>query len=352
MIEALSTYNRSRSLVQKMPKTKFHKIHPRFFCSRTTPADIAIIGAGAAGMSSAISARYEGFKITVFESRSSLGGSFSNTPLIHNLPGHPIGISGSSLAHASFKQALKLGADCHFGTSIVKIFKENKNFILYDQNNKYYFAQKIILATGVQYRRLDVKGSENLENKGIYYEVEDTLTKNINNQMPLVIYGGGNSAGQAVMFYQSNGAKISLVFRGVDLESTMSHYLTQRIKRSAVRLIPNSIISSVEGSDWLTEVKIKNQKNGKEEQIKTEHLFTMIGGIPPKLPVLDFDKLKLDQRGYVLVNSKLDFSTSVDGIYAVGDITSVGAGRIILAQAQGVMAFVQAALALNPNAAL
>ncbi len=351
MIASLSAYNRPINILQRALKTKFHKIHPRFFNSRTSPADIAIIGAGAAGMSCAISARYEGFKISVFESRQTLGGSFSNTPLIHNLPGHPIGISGSSLSHASYQQALKLGADCNFGTSIVKISKDTKNFILYDQNNKYYLAHKIILATGVQYRRLNIEGSKTLENKGIYYEVEDALTEKIK-QMPLIIYGAGNSAGQAVMFYQSNGAKISLIFRGDNLESSMSKYLIERIKRNRVRLIPNTVITSVEGLDWLSTIKIKNQKNGIEQYIKTKYLFTMIGGIPPKLPDLDFGKLKIDARGYVVINSKIDFSTSVDGIYAVGDITSIGAGRIILAQAQGVMAFTQAALSLDPNAAL
>lgn len=313
----------------------------------TSVKDFGIIGAGAAGMAAAIHARYDGFSVSVFESRLLQGGSYSNTPLIQNLPGFPTGVSGASLSSGSIQQLEKLGGTYFSGTTIEEILRTPSHFILRDTIGRQHPVCKIILATGVAYRKLQIPGSAELEGRGIYYEVDDSILEEVNrNRSPICIYGGGNSAGQAALFYESVGAKVTLVYRSKDLTKSMSQFLIQRISRLGIDIFPSSTITRVEGHPTLSNITVKDSNTGDENKLNTHHLFAMIGGIPSPLPKLNFDTIALDERGYILVKghskSHTSFATSVPNIYAAGDITSIGAGRILLAQAQGVAAFVEA----------
>lgn len=308
--------------------------------------DYGIIGAGAAGMAAAIHARYEGFTVAVFESRKQNGGAFSHTPSIHNIPGHAIGISGASLSQSSIQQFEKLGGSFFSNTTIKKISKDEKGFLLQDQSGRIYKVSQVILATGVAYRKLNIESAKKLEGKGIFYEVDDTIVGEVwHQEFPLYIYGAGNSAGQAALFYSSMGAKVSLICRRSGLEATMSQYLIQRMKRFNIEIIPNSLVAEVKGKKRLSGISIQSLKTKEVTNVQTHHLFAIIGGEPSPLPELDWDKIATDVRGYVVVSgyndSKSSFSTNIPGIYAAGDITSVGAGRILLAQAQGVSAFIE-----------
>lgn len=325
--------------------TPFKRMMGRKFS--TKPFDVAVIGAGAAGMSAAIHGRFDGFNVAVFEGRRLRGGSFSHTPIINNLPGYPLGISGASLSESTIQQFQKLGGSFFSERLIKKISKKEDCFILNAQNGDSYQAKTIILATGVAYRKLDLPKAKELENKGIYYEVDDTICDRIiQDKIPIYIYGGGNSAGQAAVFYRSLGSRVVLINRGDSLTKTMSQCLIDRMNGLGCEIIPNTAITSVEGEQTLTSIAATHLESNKITQFSTNHLFVLIGGIPAPLPEVDFDSLALDDRGYVKVEGytqkMASLATSINGIFAAGDITHIGAGRIQLAQAQGVQAIIQA----------
>lgn len=337
-------------------KIKKSKIQKRFYQTSYFPelADVAVIGGGAAGLSAVINLRFEGYRTTLFERRQT-GGSYSNTPLIQNVPGFPTGISGYYLSQGASQQAMKLGATCLYNTTITCILKDREDYFnLYDQNERKFTARRIIIASGLEYRKLGLPKFEELENKGIYYEVEDKLIREISMQkLPIVIYGAGNSAGQAAIFYHSIGAKVILAFRGKDMSAHMSQHLRQRINNIGMKILPQMLISQVSGSTRLSSLTLKNIEDSTTKVVETSYLFIMIGGIPAELPKFENAELKMDARGYVKVtgsdNGQFDLSTSIPGVYAAGDITSIGAGRIILAQAQGVFASLQAMNSLDSH---
>lgn len=309
--------------------------------------DVAIIGGGAAGMSAAIHGRFDGFKIAVFEERSSKGGNFSNTPIINNLPGYPLGISGASLSESTIQQFQKLGGRFFSSISIKEILKKDSLFLLRDQNKNIYFTKTIILATGVAYRKLGFDNETFLEGKGLYYEVDDTICNQIIEEgTSIYIYGGGNSAGQAAVFYRSLGARVVLMHRNDSLKKSMSQYLIDRMELLRCEILPNTTLKSIEGEQKLTSIKIQNLISKENKEFKTNYLFIMIGGVPKPLPKPTFSDFVLDDRGYIKVNGFLkrdtSLETNIEGIYAAGDITSIGAGRIQLAQAHGVMAIKEA----------
>ncbi len=314
--------------------------------------DVSVIGAGAAGMSAAIHGRFDGLKVGVFEQRAVRGGSFCSTPNINNLPGYPLGVSGASLSQATIQQFQKLGGTFFPATSIKKIFKEADLFLLNDQNNHSYLTKTIILATGVAYRALNLPKAKELAGKGIYYEVDDSICDKLTKlKTPICIYGSGNSAGQAAVFYRSFGSHVALIHRNDSLEKSMSHYLIERITRLGCEILPQTTITEVDGDQELTLIKAKNLKFNETKEFQTNHLFAMIGGTPSPLPAVEFDSFSLDERGYVKVTgfskNKISLETSIPGIYAAGDMTSIGAGRIQLAQAQGVQAIMEAMHSLN-----
>jgi thioredoxin reductase (NADPH) len=314
--------------------------------------DAGVIGAGAAGMSAAIHGRFDGLKVGVFEQRLLKGGSFSNTPVINNLPGYPLGVSGASLSESAIQQFQKLGGSFFAGTSIKRISKRAELFLLSDQNNNSYLTKIIILATGVAYRTLNLPKAKELEGKGIYYEVDDSICDQVTQvSNPIYIYGGGNSAGQAAVFYKSFGFRVILVHRNASLEKSMSHYLIERMSRLGCEVLANTTVTEVTGDKRLTSIKMQHLTSSETREFATNHLFVLIGGIPTPLPYVDFNFFNLDERGYVKVagfsKDRRSFETNIPCIYAAGDITSVGAGRIQLAQAQGVQAIMEAMLALD-----
>ncbi len=318
----------------------------------TQAFDVSVVGAGAAGMSAAIHGRFDGLKVGVFEQRSSKGGSFCNTPIINNLPGYPLGVSGASLSESTIQQFQKLGGSFFPGTAITKISKQAHHFLLSDQNDHPYLAKTIILATGVAYRSLNLPKAKELEGKGIYYEVDDSICDKVTKlTMPICIYGGGNSAGQAAVFYRSFGSRVVLLHRNASLENSMSQYLIERMDRLGCEIFSKTAITEIIGDQRLTSIKTQNTESNETREFATNHIFVLIGGTPAHLPHVDFGSFILDERGYVKVagftKDKKSLETNIPHIYAAGDITSIGAGRIQLAQAQGVQAVMEAMLSLN-----
>lgn len=296
-----------------------------------------IVGGGAAGMAIAINARYEGYSVMVFEKRPDIGGAYCHTPLIHNLPGFPSGISGYNLSSGSREQLLRLGGMYISNCEIIKICREMDHFVLWDQNGKTYKVYKVIITIGTTYKKLDIENSRDFEGKGIYYEPDDSLLDKLaQSENPICIYGAGNSAGQAALFYDSLGIQVYLIYRDENLYKSMSKYLITRINASDIKQFNKNQIVSLEGDKHLEAISLDNG-----EKIRTEYLFVMIGGIPPTIPKVDCGEILLSKRGYIQINPP-SWATNVPGIWAAGDITSVGAGRLILAQAQGVSAFIEA----------
>lgn len=322
-----------------------HGVGRRF---STHAFDVSVIGAGAAGMSAAIHGRFDGLKVAVFEQKAVRGGSFCNTPAINNLPGYPLGVSGASLSESTIQQFQKLGGTFFPGTLIKKISKQADCFLL----NDCYLTKTVVLATGVAYRTLNLPKVKELEGNGIYYEVDDSICDQLTElNTPICIYGGGNSAGQAAVFYRSFGSRVVLIHRNASLEKSMSQYLIEKMARLGCEIFARTGITEVSGDKRLKSIKTQNFESNETGEFETNHLFVLIGGIPAPLPSVDFASFTLDERGYVKVagfsKDKTSFETSIPHIYAAGDMTSMGAGRIQLAQAQGVQAIMEAMLFLN-----
>lgn len=306
--------------------------------------DIAILGGGAAGSAAAISALFEGASVGVFEKRGLGGGGFCHTPLINNVPGYPEGITGSDLSARTIEHIERLGGTYLPNTTINLIDKIGNTFLLGGKCKQFFSAKQVIIATGVTYRPLEVPGAKKLESRGLFYEVEDALVDTVRATHPTIgIYGAGNSAGQAALFYDKLGATVTMLLRGKDLESSMSQHLIQRIYDRKINLIPQTTITALEGSSSLTAIKTKHVTTQQETTLPMQHLFAMIGGEPPELPEIPFATLEIDHRGYIVTKDQV---TSVSGIHAAGDVTTEGAGRILLAQASGVSASIKALQAL------
>lgn len=319
----------------------------RRFFSTGKPYDIGIVGGGPAGTASAVSALYEGYRVALFDKNMHGGGACKFTPEILNVPGFPRGVSGQTLSLSTLEQVQNLGGSYFQGREVKKISREGNLFILHDEKER-HIVRSVILAPGVLYKRLPVPSVEKFEHSCLYYQVEDRLVASIreaSTPIHIAIIGGGNSAGQGALFYASHGAKVTLIHRNDGLFETMSRYLIQRLVEKNVTIVGGSNVIALEASPNLKAISIKHKKTLQEALIPIDFVFALIGAHPPTLPETD-SPIRRDDRGYIRIMPP-SHMTSLPGIFAAGDATSKGAGRILLAEAQGVQAFIQAAMYLT-----
>ena len=203
--------------------------------------------------------------------------------------------------------------------------------------DKTVVARTIVIATGAKYRKPDVNGLERFEGAGIHYSATPVDVHPCIGQ-PIVIVGGGNSAGQAAMFLSSKASHVYMLIRGPHLSSTMSDYLVQRIRASnAITLHPCSRVVSLEGEAHLSHVTWQSEVTGEKTRLATENLFVMIGADPCTTWLRGC--VDLDSSGFVLTSSGSGglgpFETSVRGIFAVGDVRSGSVKRVASAVGEG-----------------
>jgi thioredoxin reductase (NADPH) len=313
-----------------------------------TVYDLAVVGAGPAGLAAAVYGASEGLNTVVLE-RDAPGGQAGRSMRIENYLGFPTGITGRELAENAVVQANKFGAHLPVASPVTGLSFDNKYAVLHLDNGETVSAKCLLIATGADYRLLGVEGCERFEGCGVYYAatpVEAQLCKGSD----VVVVGGGNSAGQATVFLSGQVRKVYLVVRGGDLYEHMSSYLAKRIEETPnVEVLLNTEVRRMSGDRCLREVEVVNNKTGEARTIKTPALFSFIGATPRTdwLP----PEIEKDEKGFVRTGASLENSeawtarrqphlleTSRPGVFAAGDVRSGSAKRVASAVGEGSMA--------------
>ena len=299
--------------------------------------DVAVVGAGPAGLAAAVYAASEGLSTIVIEGNAP-GGQAGTSSKIENYLGFPTGVSGAQLASRGHLQALKFGVYFAISRNVVSTAQVDGVHRLILAGGAAVCARSVVIASGARYRRLNVKNHEGFENRGLHYAataMESLLCR----ERDIIVVGGGNSAGQASIFLSSIARHVHHIVRGASLESTMSQYLISRIERSQqITLYTDTEIDGLEGKAALEFVTWTNRKTGESVRRPISNVFVMIGAEPNSGWV--YGAVKLDDKGFVLTGGQSGFeatsyATSVPGIYAVGDVRAESVKRVASAVGEG-----------------
>jgi thioredoxin reductase (NADPH) len=299
--------------------------------------DVAVVGAGPAGLAAAVYAASEGLSTIVIEGNAP-GGQAGTSSKIENYLGFPTGVSGAQLASRGHLQALKFGVYFAISRDVVSTAQVDGLHRLIFAGGLAVCARSVVIASGARYRRLNVKSHEDFENRGLYHAataMESLLCRD----REIIIVGGGNSAGQASVFLSGVAKHVHHIVRGASLESSMSQYLISRIERSPhITLYTDTEIDKLEGKAALEFVTWTNRKSGESVRWPISSVFVMIGAEPNSGWV--YGAVKLDEKGFVLTGGTLGFeatpyATNVPGVYAVGDVRSESVKRVASAVGEG-----------------
>jgi thioredoxin reductase (NADPH) len=302
----------------------------------TSVYDVAIIGAGPAGLATAVYAASEGLSTIVVEGLAP-GGQAGTSSRIENCLGFPTGISGQDLADRALVQAQRFGAQFVISRKVIALVAETGRNLLIMEHGRRLSSRCVVIATGAQYRSISAENYRRFEGIGIHYAATE-LKAALCGHEGVAVVGGGNSAGQAALFLSSRVLKVHLIVRAGDLSGTMSDYLVQRITAAPnIVLRTNSQISSLHGTEWLESVTIKNSCRGDEETVEVCGLFVMIGATPNTEWL--GASVDTDSSGFIRTGTGADgttpHSTSLPGVYAVGDVRSGSVKRVASAVGEG-----------------
>jgi thioredoxin reductase (NADPH) len=298
--------------------------------------DVAIVGAGPAGLAAAVNGASEGLKTLVIEGTAP-GGQAGMSSRIENYLGFPSGLSGQELANRAQIQAQKFGARLAISRRVIGIEYGNSLIQLRLSDDECVKARSVVIASGAEYRKLDVPGFARFEGSGIHYAATG-MEGNLCLDSEVAVIGSGNSAGQAALFLARNASHVYLVFRGTSLGATMSDYLVQRI--SASRLIsihPRSEIEGLQGDIHLERATWINNQTGRRETHAIKNLFVLIGATPNTAWLQG--EVQLDHNGFVCtgaaVGARGPHETSRRGVFAIGDVRSGSVKRVASAAGEG-----------------
>jgi thioredoxin reductase (NADPH) len=314
--------------------------------------DVVIIGAGPAGLAAAVYGASEGLKTLLIE-RKAPGGQAGTSSRIENYLGFPAGLSGADLTRRAITQAMRLGAEFLSPQSVSDIKqKDGYKTIILDDGPE-IISRTVVITTGVDYRKLEVKGVENFTGAGIYYGAATTEASACTGKDVYVI-GGGNSAGQAAMHLSKYATKVHIVIRREDLVATMSAYLITQISETPnIEVLGNTEIVEAHGGNCLEKLTLKNCITQETFTNKAAALYIFIGAKPYtdwiKLDIIknnkDFIETGRELRSYESFNKvwklKRDpflLETSCSGIFAAGDVRAGAMNRVASAVGEGSMA--------------
>ena len=300
--------------------------------------DVAVIGAGPAGLATAVYAASEGLSVLVLDCRA-FGGQAGASARIENYLGFPTGISGMALMGRAFSQAQKFGVEMAIPDEAVKLECGSDPFRLTLANGERVQARAAVIATGARYRRLDVAGLEAFEGISLHYWASPLEAK-LSAGQEVALVGGGNSAGQAVVFLAAHAARLTLLVRR-PLSATMSQYLVERIEGLPnVEVITGVEICALEGRDGLLEaIRWQNLLSGSESRRRVGQLFSFVGA-EPNTDWLRESGLKVDEKGFVCTGEdagegRLPLETNRRGVFAVGDVRAGSVKRVAAAVGDG-----------------
>jgi thioredoxin reductase (NADPH) len=321
---------------------------------RTTVSDLVIIGAGPAGLGAAVYAASEGLNVVMIEANAP-GGQAGTSSRIENYLGFPLGISGQELAARAYDQAQKFGARILIAKTVVRVDCDKKPYrVLFgDGDGEPLLTRAIIIASGVEYRRLAVENLSRFEGAGVYYAAT-RMEAQLCADEDIAVVGGANSAGQAAMFLAETAKRVHMLIRSDGLAKTMSRYLISRIEaHPRIELHPRTEIVGLEGNGHLEQIAWRTGRGGPVQTQKVRHVFTMTGAEPSTKWLAGC--LALDAKGFIKTGPALTadelavakwplrrsphlLETSLPGVFAVGDVRSGSTKRVASAVGEGSIA--------------
>lgn len=313
--------------------------------------DVAIIGAGPAGMAAAVYGGSEGLRTLLIEKHAP-GGQAGTSSRIENYLGFPKGLSGADLTHRAITQAKRFGIEFLSPKTVTKIETQNHYKKVHLAEGEVVNAKAVIITTGVQYRKLEADGIDNFTGAGVYYgsattEAQACRDKNV------YIVGGGNSAGQAAMYLANFAKNVYIVIRKPDLSSSMSQYLIDQINDTEnISLVPKSVIHAAHGKEYLECVSVRNLDTDAVEQKDAGALLIFIGARP--YTSWTGENILKNHRGFIKTgrDAQLDddfakqwrqkrepflLETSIPGVFAAGDVREGAMNRVASAVGEGAM---------------
>jgi len=293
--------------------------------------DVLVVGAGPAGLAAAVFGASEGLDVVVVEDVA-IGGQAGSSSRIENYLGFPRGVSGTELTRAAMMQAVKFGTRLVSPRSVTGLTRTASGFRVRLDDEHDINASAVIIASGAQYRRLDVPGLADLEGRGIYYAASDLEAKVVSGRNAVVV-GGANSAGQAALFLARHAAHVHVLIRRDDLRETMSAYLARRLTHhERVTVYPRAELCAVSGATRLTGVTWRDHAQEATVRLDAAGLFLMIGA-DPRANWLHGSGVELDGKGFVVTRE--GFKASVPGLFAVGDVRAGSVRRVASAVGEG-----------------
>lgn len=316
---------------------------------RTEPFDLVIVGAGPAGLAAAVYGASEGLSTIVLD-RFGPGGQAGTSSRIENYMGFPAGLSGADLANRGYLQSLKFGAELVAPVEVRSMSCEGRLHRLVLDDGQVVTGRTILIATGASYQRLPIADCNRWDGAGVYYSCTSVHARSCRDGRAAVV-GGGNSAGQAVMFLAEHTAGATLLLRGGDLRKSMSDYLARRIERhEKIEVLRDVEVEAVEGNGTFKGLRLRDVRGGPPRDLACPAVFVFIGArprtdwLPPSVAV--------DDKGFILTGADAARSdrwplagrepcaveTTCPGVFAAGDVRSGTTKRVAFAVGDGALA--------------
>jgi thioredoxin reductase (NADPH) len=303
--------------------------------------DVAVVGAGPAGLAAAVYAASEGLSAIVLDSRG-FGGQAGASARIENYLGFPTGITGLALMARAYNQAQKFGAEMAIPDEVSALRAPDgagAPFVLQLRDGERVTARAVVVASGARYRRLAVANLHEFESSSVHYWASPLEAK-LCAQQDVALVGAGNSAGQAAVYLASQGAKVWMLVRGPNLAATMSRYLVERIESLPnIEVVTGAQVSGLEGSNGILEaVRWHVGAAAQDARRPISHLFLFIGA-DPNTDWLKSSGIALDAKGFVLTGEDAGdrhlLETTQRGVFAIGDVRAKSIKRVAAAVGEG-----------------
>lgn len=311
--------------------------------------DVLVVGAGPAGLATAVYAASEGLRVVVLDCRA-FGGQAGASARIENYLGFPTGISGQALAGRAYVQAQKFGAQVLIPAQAAALDAAragpDHELLVTLSDKRHLRSRTVVIASGARYRRPDVPRLAEFEGHGVWYWAS-ALEATMCAQNEVVVVGGGNSAGQAAVFLAQHASRVHILVRGPGLAATMSRYLIDRIGATpTIELHSHTVLTALNGdaTEGLTSVTWRDSETGREQERPIRHVFLFVGA-DPETGWLEDSGVARDAHGFVLTGTTYanraagglsgPLESSVPGVFAVGDVRADSVKRVGAAIGEG-----------------
>jgi thioredoxin reductase (NADPH) len=311
--------------------------------------DVIVIGGGPSGLAAAVYAASEGLNVLVIETNAP-GGQAGSSSKIENYLGFPTGISGMELATRAINQAQKFGAEMLVAHDVVRLHCDRRPYQIELDNGQKLTTRTVVIASGAQYNKPDIPNRARFEGTGVYYSATN-MEAPMCEKEEIIVVGGGNSAGQAVVYLSDYAKHVHMLVRSGQLSETMSRYLIERIESNPrVTVHYNSEIVGLDGDWHLEKVQWRDKITGEGRTCLIRHVFLMTGAVPGTKWLEDC--LALDDKGFIITGPELEdesghgskwkgarapylLETSLPGVFAAGDVRSGNVKRVASAVGEG-----------------